>query len=283
MHEIRSILAQGGKREIVANKKASGLDPSRGKGLAGIAIPRVESRKTNQRREDRFLDLADRAVIIFRRRRIEVALANVSSHGVMIESDIAPRIGERIDIRFGDCNRTQCRVRWANGRRIGLEFANETVLIAPAKIRDLIVGGRRDGEQPAKFEMKQDRPHRQSIFWKGTLYHADQSLEIRLRNISAQGAMLDCDEDLWIGTIVVLELAGGAANAVEGRVRWCRSGQIGVRFDHPFDLLALAGAKPEIDSKPATPHYLKPDYLSSEGSSCSPWYGRREGLRPEDL
>jgi len=282
MHEIRSFVKNGGTREIVVRKAADRADQRRSAGLTGIAIAREESRTTNQRREARLVDLADRAEIVFRRKRLDVHVANVSAHGVMIESDIEPRIGERIHISFEGCNRTQCTVRWLKGRHIGLEFAQETVLIAPREVRDYIVSGRREGEQPPRIEIKQDRPPRQRLFWSGTLYYGVDQSEVRLHNISANGAMLDCGEDLLVGTVVVLELAGGGANALEGRVRWCRSGQLGIAFEAPFDMRILAEVKPSSKVE-SIRHYVKPDYLTSEGNPESPWAARTDRLTLDDL
>jgi PilZ domain len=281
MHEIRSIVTEGPRSgKMLASKKGSGIKPSKGTGLANIAIVREEARTTNQRREDRHLNLAHRAVITFRRKRIEVDVVNVSAHGVMIEADIEPRVGERLDIRFEDCNRTQCCVRWVKGRQCGLEFAEETVLIASADVRELIVGGRRNGEQP-RFEIKQERPPRQHIILMAVLHNGQESVDVRLHNISRSGAMLDCGQDFLVGTPVVLEFTGAAADAIEGRVRWCRSGQIGMLFDRPFDMRALVD--PARDAERIVPSYMKPDYLATDGSPSSPWFARTQGLRPEDL
>lgn len=281
MHEIRSLMENGGRREVVFKKEAGGAQPKTA-GLARIAISREESRRTNQRREDRHVNLADKAVIIFRRKRVEVTVANVSPHGVMIESDIEPRIDERIDIRFEDCNRTPCRVRWMKGRQIGLEFGSETVLIASADVRELIVSGRREGEASPKLEIRPERPPRQNLLWRGLLHYGVESMDVRLHNISANGAMLDCNDNLLVGTMVVLELTGTGANP-QGRVRWCRSGQIGVLFDEPFDMRILAEVTPSREPKSEVRHYVKPDYLTSEGSPDSPWAARTCGLRAEDL
>jgi hypothetical protein len=95
---MRVFMENGCSRELVAKKARAG--EAKSAGLARIAITRQESRKTNQRREDRYVNLAERAVIIFRRKRVEVDVVNVSSHGVMIESDIEPRLGERIEVQF---------------------------------------------------------------------------------------------------------------------------------------------------------------------------------------
>ncbi len=278
MHELRRQIESGEKPEVVVKK--GGRQQSRTTGLAAIPITRQESRRHNQRREDRHVNLADKAIITFRRKRHEIEIVNVSSHGVMIQADIEPRVGERIDIRFEDCNPTVCYVRWIRGSQIGLEFTAETVLIAPAEIRELIVSGRRAGEQPPKLELRAERPPRQKLMLLGTLHCGLGSLEVKLRNISAAGAMVDCEDDLLVGSPVVVELAGGGAVAVEARVRWCRSGQIGLLFDRPFDMRLLA-EPPKVVS--AIRHYVKPDYLASDGHEDSPWSARTVGLRPEDL
>ena len=276
MHETRMQIETGQKRDLVARKAR---DKGRPTGLATIPIARQEARQHNQRREDRHLNLADRATILFRRKRYEVDVVNVSPHGVMLDADLEARVGARIEIRFEDCNPTLSYVRWVKGRRIGLEFAAETVLIASAAVRELIISGRRAGEQPPKLEIKADRPHRHALMLRGTLHCGLGSLDVQLRNISANGAMVSCAEDVLVGSPLVLELAGGGAVAVEARVRWCRSGQIGLLFDRPFDMRMLAESPPAS----AIRHYVKPDYLTSEGSADSPWAARTVGLRPEDL
>lgn len=282
MHEIRSLMQNGGSRDIVVRKGADRVGSRPAAGLTGIAVKREESRTTNQRREARHINLADRAVITFRRRKLDVVVINVSTHGVMIDSDIEPRVGERISISIEDCNQTRCTVRWIKGRQIGLEFAEETVLIAPAPVRQMIVSGRRAGEQE-KLEMKPARAPRHTLMLRGVLHCGIESYEVRLRNISANGAMLECGEDLLEGSPVVIELAGGGAVAAHARVRWCRSGQIGLLFEAPFDMTLLADGTPVKVPSSGVKRYVKPDYLGSEGDPDSPWAARTYGLRPEDL
>ncbi|HYJ52717.1 MAG TPA: PilZ domain-containing protein [Allosphingosinicella sp.] len=283
MHEIRSLMQDGGKKQIIVRKAGERADHRRVGGLTDIAVRREESRKTNQRREDRHMNLADKAVITFRRKRIDVEIVNVSTHGVMIDADIEPRVGERINISIEDCNQTRCSVRWLKGRHIGLEFAEETVLIAPANVRQLIVSGRRAGEQAERLAMKPARAPRHTLILRAVLHCGIESHEVRLRNISANGAMLDCGEDLLEGAPVVLELAGGGAVAAQARVRWCRSGQIGLLFEAPFDMTLLADGTPVKAPASGLKRYVKPDYLGSEGDPDSPWAARTYGLRPEDL
>lgn len=276
MHEIRSSIVRGERRDLLVRKGAGRSTPAGG--LGGVRIRREETRRSDQRREGRQLNVVDRAVITWQRRQHEVDVLNVSSRGAMIESSLMPCIGARIDIRFADCNRTRCFVRWLRGGRIGLEFDEETLIIAPRDVRELIVGGRRAGEQPT-IAVRKSRPPRQSLILRGDLHSPSGTMAVRLRNISADGAMLEGSLGLKPDTEVVLELGGVAA--IPGRVRWCRAKQIGIRFDAAFDLVALA--MPHADEGPQSPEMLKPDYLQTELDPDSPWAARWERLTPDDL
>jgi hypothetical protein len=86
-----------------------------------------------------------------------------------------------------------------------------------------------------------------------------------------------------VGSPVVIELTGGGAVAEEARVRWCQSGQIGLLFDRTFDMRLLADPEPAGPRASSRLGYVKPDYLTTEGSQDSPWAGRTQGLRLEDL
>ena len=281
MNEFRSMVFKGESREIVV-KKNDGRPRQKPNALSDIAVVRQETRKTNQRREDRLLNVVDRAVITFRRKHIEVDVINASSFGVMIKADIEPKVGERIHIQFQDCNRTECNVRWVKGRRIGLEFANKTVLIAPPEVQEYLISGRRGGETPPRLELKPERPQRHNLLWSGVLHIGIESMIVKLRNISSAGAMLDCAEDIPVGTTVVLEFGGSVGEAVSGKVKWCRWAQAGIGFDEPFDLRVLADARPPDPTEVVVPRYVKPDYLAMEDEN-SPWAARTYGLRPEDL
>lgn len=95
--------------------------------LARLAIPRVERRTANQRREDRFRCKVRRADLTFRRRTFSVPVVNVSEGGVMIESDIMPRIGEVLGLKFEEFDRVRAVVRWVKNGRIGLDVGQGTI------------------------------------------------------------------------------------------------------------------------------------------------------------
>ena len=81
-----------------------------------------------QRSEPRYEDVVDRAVITFRGRDYPVSVANISSRGTMVESDIVPRLGESIVIRFENCSSMHGFVRWMRGGQLGIRFGHEIIL-----------------------------------------------------------------------------------------------------------------------------------------------------------
>lgn len=96
--------------------------------LAGDLIPRMQRRIIDQRQEERHTGLRDRAIVIFRDQDYLVPILNISSRGTMIESDILPRIGETMVVRFESCSPILAFVRWVKDGRIGLNFGHEIVL-----------------------------------------------------------------------------------------------------------------------------------------------------------
>ena len=281
MHEIRSTFVAGEglcKPTLVAPKQKKA--ESKGASLTAISVNRTAARITNHRREDRLRDLTDAATVTFRRKKVEVMIVNLSSLGAMIEADIEPRIGEILQIQFADCNRTRCTVRWIKDRRIGLEFEQQTDIVGLAKTRAFVVAAH---SQPSVVPERTSKPlamraARHGLIWTGTLYWSFEAFNVRLRNISADGAMLECDRSLTPGSAVRLNLA--EAGTLTGEVRWSRAGQLGVMFDEKFNLRLLANAKPTGCS---ADHMLKPEYLRSDGTSESPWAAMWERFVPDDL
>jgi hypothetical protein len=276
VHELRSTLIRGERRDPRAVKRSGARRATEG-GLTGIKIRREEARRCDQRREHRHVNILDRATLRYLRRLHEVAVLNLSSRGVMIECDFRPRIGARLAIRFADCNETACSVRWVRDGRIGLEFDRETLMIGANDVHRPIVAGRREGEQPPIAFRKQRAPRHSSMI-RAQLHWPAGSMPVRLRNISASGAMIQAGQDLETDSDIVLEIPDAAA--IPGRVRWCRSRQIGIHFSIELDLDALI--RPRGDA-PELPEYMKPDYLRTEQDPDSPWAARWSRLSPDDL
>jgi hypothetical protein len=285
MHEIRSsILGEDKQASPIASKAKGKRDGAGLGGLSKIAIRREEARVTNQRGEDRLLGQVEQSIIHFRRRKFVVRVVNVSSRGAMIESDIEPRIGERIDIQFTDDNRTRCIVRWVRENRIGLEFVEETILwdcSAPQApvFRERPPEDRREEAQDQSPRPVVDRQPRQTLLRTGTLYWGGITIPVRLRNISSGGAKIEADQELHPGSEVELDL--GDAGFQMAEVRWSKEGQVGLRFADDFDVGSLAPASPG-ESEPSS-GMLKPAYLETELREDSPWAARFERLSLTDL
>ena len=277
MHELRSTILSGETKpdSPVARKAKARSDAAGLGGLTKVPIKREAARVTNQRFEDRHFGLIERSTILFRRRRHEVDVVNVSSRGAMIVADIEPHIGEKLDIQFADSNRTRCVVRWIRDGRVGLEFVDETIFWE--------TGGpvyRYEVPEPdsSPVHVAVDREPRQTLLRAGTLYWSGISIPVRLRNISGGGARVESGRVLCAGAEVELDLGDG--NFAIAEVRWSKDGQVGLRFAETFDIDALA---PSHASGERTPEVLKPAYLETELQPDSPWAARFERLSLTDL
>ncbi|HEU0099285.1 MAG TPA: PilZ domain-containing protein [Allosphingosinicella sp.] len=277
MHELRSTILSGDARQasLVARKAKTKAEGASAGGLTKIAIKRQEARVTDQRLEDRLRGIVERTTIVFRRRRQEAEVVNVSSRGAMIRSEIEPRIGEKIDLLFDDKNRTKCIVRWMREGRIGLEFAEETILWTSDRSNGPVF--KPAAPEPPAIHAVTEREPRQKLLRAGTLYWSGISIPVRLRNISGGGARVESGRELCPGSEVELDL--GEAGFQIAEVRWSKDGQVGLRFAQAFDIESLA---PSHQAE-RPPEVLKPAYLETELQPDSPWAARFERLSLTDL
>lgn len=128
MHGLRSAILAGepASESLISSKERCRREVSGGS-LAQLRIAREERRATNQRREDRHWGVVDRAMIVFRRKKLLVRVINVSSGGIMIEAEIVPRIGEAVAVEFEGFDRLQGIVRWVKQGRIGLDLGDGSI------------------------------------------------------------------------------------------------------------------------------------------------------------
>ena len=78
--------------------------------------------------------------------------------------------------------------------------------------------------------------------------------EVKLRNISSMGALVECPLSVSPGTELAIDIVG--VGPVRGVVRWAQAGKFGVQFDREFDLAHLAPKKQK----------------SNQGTMLKPWY-----------
>jgi len=81
-----------------------------------------------------------------------------------------------------------------------------------------------------------------------------ETVEVRLRNISSMGALVECDFAVAPGAEMAIDIVG--VGPVRGLVRWAQAGKFGLQFEGQFDLARLAPKKEK----------------RSEASMLRPWY-----------
>jgi diguanylate cyclase (GGDEF)-like protein len=80
-------------------------------------------------------------------------------------------------------------------------------------------------------------------------------VEIRLRNISTGGALVECSTPVAPGAHLTIDIVG--VGPVIAEVRWAQKGKFGLEFTEPFDLSRLAAQKePRNENKVLRPFYM---------------------------
>jgi diguanylate cyclase (GGDEF)-like protein len=87
--------------------------------------------------------------------------------------------------------------------------------------------------------------------------------EVKLRNISSMGALVECAIPISPGTTIAMDILGVCP--VRGVVRWAQSGKFGIQFDHQFDLTRLAPKK----EKRQDVTMLRPWYVDDQQRQAS--------------
>ena len=123
-------------------------------------------------------------------------------------------------------------------------------------------------------EALQSRPPRHSLIRRASMLWRGGTFSVRLRNISADGAMIESPEEIEKGSHIELDLSAGVR--LEGEVCWAQDGRIGLKFSEAFNLQLLGQAK-------SGSRVLRPDYLKSETSPDSPWAGRHDRFTIKDV
>lgn len=263
-------------------------------GLKAVAVPRTESRTTNQRGEDRQILGTGEARLFVGRKAFVVDLLNLSGGGAMVTTNVPLKLWQRVQLELAEGDGVECAVRWIKGDRVGLEFAHETQVGGDVERRDAMLLetiGRNfpelagePGAQPADPEpaasaqgAQRRADLRHPLIWCGQVHYDFASTRVRLRNISESGVMIDCTRSIPVGAEVLLDLGGGGQHFAI--VSWARGDQLGLRFQQPFDIDCLARCEPEV----APQRWTRPDYLNAGQDTDSPWAEPWQRLSVSDL
>ena len=252
--------------------------------LHSIAVPRESRQRSNSRGEDRHRLSGERARVTYDGRHYDVELINLSGGGAMIAGKLSPMIWDHVNLHLGHHGDIECAVRWIREGRIGLEFAHETQLGWPSDevatvLRHVIertfphIDFPRPEAAPEPELQREEQDDgraapRHPLIWNGVLHHDYQSSDVRIRNISATGAMIETSAKVRVGTEPLLELSEAVSLSVS--VEWAVGDQVGVRFHSPFDMNMLADSRPTVASTSWTP----PSYLDADAQEDGDRWGR---------
>ena len=121
-------------------------------------------------------------------------------------------------------------------------------------------------QQPVVQEASEQRTgRRHPLIWLGELHHDYQSTQVRIRNISPTGAMIECKAMLHAGSEPLLDL--GNSGSMFATVMWAVGDHAGLRFNQPFDLAQLARSRPEV----APDRWTGPNFINPQEQGDSPW------------
>ena len=100
------------------------------------------------------------------------------------------------------------------------------------------------------------REPRQRLMRRGSAMIDGFEEEIRLRNISVTGALVECRRPLAPGTHLTINIIG--VGPASGTVRWAGNGKCGIQFDREFDLGRLAPKKVKLNEVTMLqPYYIE--------------------------
>ncbi len=256
----------GGKAEepLIRAKQPKGAQPDT---LHSIAVARSESRRGDQRGGDRHRLSAEQAVLRRDGLDHEVELINLSAGGAMVRCDLQLMLWDNVGLVLGEGGELSCAVRWVKGDRFGLEFAHETCIDCDSDARDDLLRAvirksfpdlasdpiatqRANAAPQPPEELDHRTARRHPLVWNGIVYHDYNAEPVRLRNVSATGALVQSGHDLPEGSTVYLDL--GSTGRFEATVCWTRGGQSGLRFTELFDVQWLSNSRPEVASRNPT-------------------------------
>jgi len=294
-NSFRASVLGGEKRKLVVTEKNPRQEGSAD--LTGSVVPRSEFRRSDHRDADRHRLVDQRAVLTFDDQRHTIAVINLSAGGAMIRCSLEPRLWDMVQLELGEGYALECAVRWIRDGSIGLEFAHETQLDCDPAERAAVlldVIQRSFPEQEVHLERPEhsqqsdengeaedlgDRDtRRHPLIWTGQLHSAGGTHPVRLRNVSAGGALVDVDVYYSVGTEVMLDLGG--AGKFLANVQWTCGGKAGLGFQEEFDLNCLANSKPDVASN----QWLKPSFLDQEPEDdTTPWHAQWKRSSIEEI
>ncbi|QIL02851.1 EAL domain-containing protein [Sphingomonas sinipercae] len=138
-------------------------------------------------------------------------------------------------------------------RELGCSHVQGYIFGRPARAAEARELANRERVEAAGFKCLREPRHR--LMRRATTMLNGFQEEIRLRNISVTGALVESRRPVTPGMAMTIEILG--VGPVAGSVKWAGQGRFGLQFDHEFDLARLAPKKAKHnDVTMLTPWYV---------------------------
>jgi hypothetical protein len=250
---------------LLSTKKPNG---AKADALDNSLIRRTECRRGNERSGDRHRLTCEQVVLRHQGQEIAIELVNLSGGGAMIRGNLDLQLWDQVQLVLGEDGEMDCAVRWIADGSVGLEFAEETRIACDNGARDEILRAvikrsfpeaaeialeypkRRADDDPSvdPDSVKRRQSDRHPLIWHGLVYYLDEhdyeAEQVRLRNISVTGALVQSVNPLPEGETVYLDLRSAGRHAAT--VQWTQGDQSGLQFNELFDIHSLSRARPEV-------------------------------------
>jgi diguanylate cyclase (GGDEF)-like protein len=138
-------------------------------------------------------------------------------------------------------------------RELGCSHVQGYIFGRPAAAEEARALANRERVEAAGFKCLREPRHR--LMRRATAIIDGAEEEIRLRNISITGALIECASALTPGVTLTINIVG--VGPVTGTIRWSGNGKAGIQFDRQFELTNLAPKKEKgNDVTMLTPWYV---------------------------
>jgi len=139
-------------------------------------------------------------------------------------------------------------------RELGCSHVQGYIFGRPAGAAEARELANRTRVEAAGFQFLREPRHR--LMRRAVAMFDGYPEEIRLRNISITGALVECRRPVAPGTHVTMDIVG--VGPASGIVKWASNGKFGMQFDREFDLGRLAPKKEKLnDVTMLTPWYVE--------------------------
>ena len=140
-------------------------------------------------------------------------------------------------------------------RELGCSHVQGYIFGRPAAADQARALANRSRVEAAGFQCMREPRHR--LMRRATAMIGGFEEEIRLRNISVTGALIECRRPLTPDTQLRINIVG--VGPVTGIVKWAGNGKAGIQFDHEFELSRLAPKKEKVNEVTMLrPWYIEP-------------------------